>query len=402
VCRKIILFILGWVLVLSNPDAGHGESIFSSLGLGEGMLPATGRGLAMGGTGIALVDTTSSSLLNPASGSLLNRVTLSVVYSPEVRLPKGPPDVSRNWDSRLSSVKFVFPLPRRIAVSLGLLLWGDMNAQAQWTGENSSSEYAGSYEREGGIFSLPFHVSAGLTEHIILAGGFDLVQISSRETWIKDFPSGEYQDSEDDLEGKFSGARPSGGILLLWPGRASFGFVFNGPRDLDGTLVTRPVFETEYERKTTLHLPASYGAGLSLTPTPAITLVVEGQHTQWRDFRLAGESVLPSRTSNRISVGFEWASTRRTGSWFSRLPLRVGYWREPEAFDWPAGERVVSQMLTLGTGFPMSGNSAHLDLALEVGRIGNESDNGVAEQIIRLSVGFTASERWQRKRQTRY
>ncbi|MCK4547854.1 MAG: hypothetical protein KAW17_10485 [Candidatus Eisenbacteria sp.] len=390
------------VLVLGSTAAVSGESVFSSLGLGESLSPTTSRGVAMGRAGFTLVDTTSGSFLNPAINSLLRRVTLSVVIAPEVRFPDGVEGASRNWETSLSALKVIFPFPRHIALSVGLLVWRDVSSEASWAGRNSSADYVGEYTREGGVFSLPVHVSAMLTEHVLIAGGMDLVQVSSRETWTKNFPASEYQDSRDNLESGFSGAQPSGAVLIMWPGRATLGFVAGGGRDLDGTLTTRPVFGKEFESKATLRFPTRYGAGFSFHPHPGWTLLMEGRQTRWKNFRIAGESPLPDRTSNRISVGVERVSTRKAGTWMSRIPLRLGYWREPQPLEWPAGEQVVAEMLTFGIGFPLSGESASIDLALEIGRLGTMSTNGAEERIVRLSVGFTASERWHRKRQTKY
>lgn len=389
-------------LALGSPDRALGESIFSSLGLGESLLPGTARARAMGGTGISVFDSVSSSFLNPATASLLHRVTLSVVYAPEVRFPKGPEGTSRNRSSRFAGLKVIFPLPRRAALSLGLLPLGNMNSEANWEGQSASAPYLGRYEREGGLSSVPIHVSFAIRDRIFLAGGVELTQVSSREIWSKTFASRDYQDSEDVLEGEFSGTRVSGGMLVVLSRKASVGFVASQGRDLDGTLTTLPVYGKEFESKTSLHLPGSYGVGLCYHPKPGWSVALEGWRTRWGDLRIGSDSPLPDRASNRISVGIERAPTRRAVSWLARLPFRMGYWREPQAFDRPLGEEVVAQMITVGTGLPLRGEAAWLDLAVEVGRIGSISSNDAEERIVRFSLTFTGAERWHRKRQTRY
>ena len=129
------------VLIIGSAGAASAESIFSSLGLGESLLPATARGRGMGGTGISVADTVSSSFLNPATASLLHRVTLSAVYTPEVRYPAGPRGTSRNWSSRISALALVFPLPRGVALSLGLMVRGNMNSEVTTSGRAESSPY---------------------------------------------------------------------------------------------------------------------------------------------------------------------------------------------------------------------------------------------------------------------
>jgi len=400
-CRSIVPVLLLACLVGHGAPAA-GESVFSSLGLGESSRPTTARGTALGGSGIALADSVSGSFLNPASASLLRRLTISVVFSPELRYPDGLRGASKNWSSRLDAVEVILPFPRSVALSAGLLLWGDMNSSAEWSGETSSEEFLGRYEREGGVFSFPCHLSVGFRNRLFVAGGADVVQINSREIWEKDFHSADYQDSRDVLDGSFSGARPSFSILLRWPEKLTLGFILQGAADLDGSLTTEPMFGKEFKNDSSLHLPASYGAGLSFHPVPGWMFVIEGSRVSWGDLRIADSSPLPDRLSRGFAVGLEKTSTRRAGTWVSRLPLRIGYRHESQPFDWPEGETVLSQMITLGTGFSLTEKTSRLDLAVAVGRIGDVSKNGVEERVIRLRVSFTASERWQRKRQTHY
>jgi len=402
VFRSTFLWVLIPAMVAGYGVPAAGESIFSSLGLGEQLLPTTARGAALGGAGFALADSVSISFLNPATASMLNRVTISVVFSPEVRYASGPEGAGKNWNSQLNAVKAVFPFPRSVALSVGLLLRGDMNSEAGWSGETSSAEYLGTYERSGGMFSLPAHLSIGFRNRFFLAGGVDLVQVSSREAWGKSFQSSEYQDSQDLLEGRFSGPRPSLSFLLDWSRRLTLGLVVHGAADLDGTLTTQPVFGKKFSTDASLHLPASYGAGISLQPKRGWMFIVEGSRMAWGDLRIADGAPLPDRASHGLAIGLERVSTRKTGTWFSRLPLRIGYRHESQPFDWPRGETVHSQMITMGTGFRLTEKAGRMDLALMVGRLGNESINGAEERVVRFLLSFTASERWQRKRQTHY
>jgi|GEM_PF-3308081 len=402
VMRAWVLGITVLAVLGGSVGAAECESIFSSLGLGETLLPTTARGRGMGGTGISVIDTVSGSFLNPATASLVERVTLSVVYVPEVRYPAGPEGASRNWSSRLSALSVVFPFPRGVSVSVGLGVWGDMSSEARWTGSNETTAYEGRHEREGGIFALPFSLSFPLGERVLMAVGLSLTQVSSRETWSKLFPSAEYQDTRDVPEGEFSGARLSGALLIRGSEKVSLGLVAYQGRDLEGTVRTRTIFGGDFESTASAHLPALYGAGLCYHPRPGWSLAVEGWRTRWGDFRIADAAPLPDRVTHRVAVGLERAPERKTGSRLARLPLRVGYWSEPAAFDRPDGEKVVTRMVTLGTGFPLVGRGAWLDLAVEVGRVGEGSINGAQEKVVRFSLGLIASEKWHRKRQTRY
>jgi hypothetical protein len=162
------------------------------------------------------------------------------------------------------------------------------------------------------------------------------------------------------------------------------------------------VFGKKFSSDASLHLPMSHGAGISFRPKPGWMIIIEGSQAAWGDLRIADGAPLPDRSSQGIALGLERVSTRKTGSWFSRLPWRIGYRHTSQPFDWPQGETVASQMITLGTGFRLTEKASRLDVAVMVGRLGDESVNGVEERVVRLLLSFTASERWQRKRQTHY
>jgi hypothetical protein len=108
------------------------------------------------------------------------------------------------------------------------------------------------------------------------------------------------------------------------------------------------------------------------------------------------------------SLGREWMIAfgleRRgsaTGGFFSRRPLRIGYYQNTWHLEIPSGEGISSRFVTLGTGFPMPGGPGTLDISIEFGQIGSIDHNGIDEQVVRCGIGLNVSEVWSRRRRSR-
>jgi hypothetical protein len=91
----------------------------------------------------------------------------------------------------------------------------------------------------------------------------------------------------------------------------------------------------------------------------------------------------------------------QSGPFFERIPLRIGFFENRWALEYPAGHPVNSRFITFGTGFGLPGGPGALDVSFEFGQIGSISDNGLDERVFRLALGLSASEAWSRRKTTR-
>jgi hypothetical protein len=103
-----------------------------------------------------------------------------------------------------------------------------------------------------------------------------------------------------------------------------------------------------------------------------------------------------------FSAGLERRRGNGGESFFSRIPLRIGYYQEDWHTEIPAGEPVVSRFITVGSGIELPRGPGSLDLSFEFGRIGSNDANGIEEQVMRVNLGINLSEAWERRERRRY
>ena len=144
-------------------------------------------------------------------------------------------------------------------------------------------------------------------------------------------------------------------------------------------------------------LPSAYGLGVAIGLTERWWL----SSTYWsrrapdrKGFEHLENSIGDERL---IAFGIE----RRggiDGGFFSRIPIRLGFYENVWHLEYPSGKPVRSLFATLGTGFSMPSGPGSLDVSLELGRIGSRDENGIEETVLRLGLSMNMSERWTRRR----
>ena len=147
---------------------------------------------------------------------------------------------------------------------------------------------------------------------------------------------------------------------------------------------------------TSFNLPHAFGFGVGLNI-----------HKRWWVYssywcRKSGEPGMFPQLENSLTdsylVGFGVERQGRfDGSFLSRIPLRFGYYQEKWQYEYPEGEPIYSRFLTMGTGFALPSGPGSVDFTIEIGQVGSSSRNGIVENVMRIGVGVTASEKWTRR-----
>ena len=103
-----------------------------------------------------------------------------------------------------------------------------------------------------------------------------------------------------------------------------------------------------------------------------------------------------------ISVGLERVAGTVSQPFFTRIPIRIGYYQEYWHTEIPAGEPVISRFFTFGSGIELPGGPGSVDFSFEFGRIGSSGANGIEENVMRINISINVSEAWKRREGRRY
>lgn len=306
----------------------------------------------------------------------------------------GESPYAKEYSGFVPNLGLVFPLPRHLALGLGLLVTRHSDGTIEQSATTpDGTAYDQSFESEGNEIRFPI-MAAWNAGPVSVGSGVDFTLINSRFRWRNDFDDTLFRDSNDtDTISLWSfawrvGARAPIGSRLAVGAWASFPSAASGTRTLendDNDDSDDLKLDVDADR------PVRVGGGVEARPVDRLRLVADWVHEGWSE-------VDPVRPGNehldvdRISVGAEWAMSGGDRPW----PMRVGYRTEKLNLKDSLGEEVREQAFTIGTGFAFAGGRGQLDTFLEYVQRGEADVTEYTEQAVRFGFTLTGFESWSR------
>jgi len=136
--------------------------------------------------------------------------------------------------------------------------------------------------------------------------------------------------------------------------------------------------------------------GLSVSRRLGLHLI--GCEMSWQGWDLVDEPIELAeqfRNALRLSAGWEWQPIHKPfDPFWKSLAYRGGFYMQDHYVVSGSGNQATKFALTAGISIPYYNNRSRVDLALELGFMGDQDKDGVAERSIGLSIGFNHSELW--------
>jgi hypothetical protein len=385
------------ILLVILPSLALGYSLFALGRPGEPVAPADARGLALGNNVLGLWDPASLSLTNPASiaGHEYSTLTLTTRWENNLyRLEEGS-SVYEAVD--LPNIGFVFDLPAGLAVGAG---WQERQS---WRFLYSEPLYDGDeevgtawVEGRGAVNAAHLALAWAPSENLGLGIRASGLVGSPTEVWSTDFDDeekDEYTDTEDRLVTEVAGLALAAGVNARI-GDVNLGAYFEYPVLGDVTKIVESTFGEVSREDVTFDFPINFGVGAGWTASRNLTLVGDLRYEMWSGFAIDGAERGYDDTLH-AGVGLEVVPSRRYSDFFLwRMPWRLGGYYET-LYDSPRGTGLAELGVTVGTGvFFGEEDESTIDLAFQYARRGNLGENGLEEEIFRLSVSFNGSDDW--------
>jgi len=388
----LIAVVLACVSLVSTAWA---QTPFSLRGLGQNVEAGTARDWGRG-WGLADRDTLTPGSANPAALADLRFVQLLFAGTGERTLDDGPEHDRVSWRTTLPNVRLAFPLRSgSLAMQTGFHVKRSFLYESFTIGEvERFGQVFGieeTYSRSGNLFEIPIGLAWRPLDGLALAASINLVRGPVEDRIVQTF-SGDplVNDHANRLE--FEGQ--SATLAALWTaGRLSLGAVVTPGHDLDvERTVSMAAVAGEARTEDRVAMPTDYRAGVAVELGGGWRLGADGTFAEFGD--LGDDSVWGPglRDEWSVGVGLERRLRRSDRGRDYRAPLRLGFmtrrWGH-EVGGAPVDERVIS----LGTGVPFRNWLGSIDLSLSYAWIGNEADNGVRSQALRLGVSISGLER---------
>lgn len=400
---KKYIVILGILLL---PGLGFGQSIYSSIGMGEMTLPSTTRAAGMGIQGVALEDFHEISLINPALWYLPRLTGLTLEFqSSSYNFSSG-----QNNYSEFDGFNFHFPVAGRLGVALGFSPYTYVGynfkregnqAILSSTSVSDTVRYSSTQSGSGGIGAGFAGVGWLITDKLSIGASISVLigQIDVNQRFQVTEPDDYISRSISSVSNVYGSNLVLGASYRsLFRENDNLGFRAEMPLSLlirrEDDYLTGAVDTTEISD---LLWPYQFSAGYTLNVTSRWRTAIEASYWLPED-DLTGY-VFDSKQFDltnalRIGLGMEYRFSLDPDDWWDRLSWRTGIRYNQFLESTAGGEQPTGIEWVGGIGMPFNQGMNRLDVSFFVGQRSGPTDAFIDETRAGVQIGITVSEPW--------
>ena len=382
-----------------------GASALSSLGYGLPQSSFSTRAAGMGIVSVAFPDTLGLNLLFPAawSGSPTARFGFSGDYS-KIRL-EDQSGSGRNDEAGFTGAGMAVPVGRDWFFGVTISPYTRMDYK--WVSHDTTTFGASStitveQSGEGGISQGLIAVSLPAISQLRVGLALRPIFGKIDRRWVEDYPAATDRPASLLTNDRFKGVGWGLSCQLVKSGFWSAGLAILGPasleveREFEISAKISGLDSTQFEKETEL----SYDLPLDITVGAGGWL---GEHSAgfeiewqgWGGVENPAELAGSLKDALRFGVGWEWSPEYRPLDPIWRtLAYRGGLYMQDHYVTNIQDNKAKRIALTGGISIPYHNGKSRLDVAIEIGWMGDRDEDGVTERTIGFSLGFNHSEKW--------
>jgi hypothetical protein len=381
-----------------------GGSSYSRYGFGDILRYGDSRVYAMGGTGIALVDSGYINLLNPAGMSRINLTRFSGGIEYNYFSSKDESGPSSYSIGGFQGLAFAIPISPEngIVMSLETTPYSKVSYANSYSNFDSLTGYVQhqTFYGSGGLSYLGLGLSVSPLNTLHLGGRVNYMYGRTRQYQTSSFDNNNYTSTVFDRTIYFSGFTFTLGAiyegldqLLKLPSihNLSLGLTIRTAGSFDANADRIYAYGTTTENGTA-EIPLSLGFGLSYLHQTKYRFLGDLVIENWGDLKPFNLDPVPLRNSYRTSIGFEAIPEKSADTFWKRISYRAGLAYNSTYYQ-INGIGINEYSITGGVGLPM-GYESWLNIGLQIGLRGTTNSNLQKDTIVRLSVAVSASELW--------
>jgi len=389
------------ILLLAVTLAGGGrleaQTPITSVGLGFPPPPIDARAAALGGVGVGLLDGTFS-IRNPADLVEFERSGISVSTAPEDVDIVGPGVEVSNERNRFSTIRAIGVIDNwSFGVGFGSVLDRDFSFRFQDTLNASTGRFPFDERRvsDGGMSSIDFSIARALGP-LSVGASFQKLNGSLRqelnrrfETNVSDSTLAPPRTVNQGADWSFDSWRVTAGLGVNLGERVRISGSYYFTDDLSAERDTLGIEEN-------FDMPSGFALGASGRVLDNLLVTAGGGFDEWSetdaDFEGVplgfGGNTRAARAEDTLWLG---GGVEYDVRLFGVFPLRLrGGGRYTELpFALPQREAPTERAFSFGLGTGVSGGSATIDAALELGERGDFESDGVEEDFQRFTITAT-------------
>lgn len=417
---SILCFLVGFFLVANNATA-QDNSPYSRYGLGDLNNNQNTVNRGMGGVSQAYGDPTSVNFINPASYSNLLLTTFDVGVEAGSRSISDKNASFNSGFGTLSYLQIGIPVRKKWGINLGLrpvtrVSYNIQESQDKIFFDTLKLPVASRYQGSGGLYQLYAGTGVGIGNFSIgvnLGYLFGNIENNTRVIYpVTDINASRHMtrisyssffykvgvqykaklNKDMDLTLGASGSLQQN--MSVRQENLSESLVYNASTN---DFTSLDSVKSEKGPKGTVIYPQELGAGFMLRKLDKWQIGMDFNTTQWNNFRKFDQ---PDSLQNswKLAIGGQFVpnATALSGYW-NRVAYRLGAYYGLDYLKL-GGQNMNIMGFTLGAGLPVrrmpySNQYSMVNVAFDVAHRGN-NNTALKENIYRLSLGFTLSDRW--------
>lgn len=426
--RIIGSLLAGFMALSATAQVSSTLSPYSQFGLGVLSEQSQSLGRGMGGLGIGLRDSKHPNVLNPASYSAVDSLTMVFDLGVSGQITNFK-EANKKMNRKTADFDYAVALFRvlpRLGASFGIIPFSNIGYDyyekmtiGSQNGRNSESTYTNSYTGSGG-FSQAF-VGLGWEVFKGFSLGANISYFWGRYSKAASFVSASSYDNV--LQRNYSASTNSwkldlGAQVAANIGkddRLTVGVVAGIGHKMHGdAILAVPVTnsETNVTRTTSdtisnaFSLPYTFGAGVSLTHKQSLTVGVDYSMQRWGslDFPAVNDAtdryqmtsgVLKDR--HKVVVGADWVPDPNplTRGFLKHIHYRIGASYATPYYNIGNQDGPKELTVSAGLGIPIVNtwnNRTSLNISAQWVR--TSATNLITENMFRINIGLTFNERW--------
>jgi len=204
--------------------------------------------------------------------------------------------------------------------------------------------------------------------------------------WKIDFEDNDYIDTKYEIEKIYKNPGFTVGLSKKI-GKVSLGAAYASHVNLEGD-VTYKYGHTPYADTLSLEdnflfeVPAQISGGVTWKFLEKYKASFDGNYQIWQDTKKYDKNTL------KLSLGLAYDPLSGYGSWYEKIPLRIGGYYRELPFD-VNNEKIIEQALTFGSSIPLKSPNKKIEFAVTYITRGDVDKHGLSDESLMFSFGIT-------------
>ncbi|MCB0700469.1 MAG: hypothetical protein KDC11_11495, partial [Chitinophagaceae bacterium] len=147
-------------------------------------------------------------------------------------------------------------------------------------------------------------------------------------------------------------------------------------------------------QKANLTLPMMYSAGVQLADSNKWLVGIDFSAADWSNYSSEGRTDSVANMSYKLGIGGQFTpDATSVHKYFNRVTYRAGFYYGKDYID-VRNTPVNFYAVTLGTSLPFNRGANRVNMAIEVGKRGTETNGLFMENFVKFSAGITLNDKW--------